>query len=98
MRQTILVLILILALAAIGYVWYAYFGSAPALPTETPIANGPKALQDRLGTLRRLKNLRLDTSVFQDPLFRALETAPTFQESLAGGEGEHGRQNPFTPF
>ena len=98
MKQTVLVLILILALAVVGYVWYAYFQSAPETVTEPAITHGSKTLLDRVGALRRLKNLRLDTSVFQDPLFQTLETAPASQELVSGGEGERGRINPFTPF
>lgn len=102
-RQLIFTIIFILILGIAGYGFYLY---APSTITPAGTDNSSVELTQRLSDLRKLKNSRIDTSVFQDPVYKALqysqETAQ-FQESNNGGTpppltSQPGRANPFNPF
>ena len=93
MRQTILTVVLIVLLFAIGFVWYHYL--------RPPAEGGPAASAEpaidpaRLEQYRGLKQLRLDVSIFSHPFFRLLEeqTQPAGTAAVPAG-----RANPFAPF
>ncbi len=93
MKQTILTVVLIVLLLAIGFVWYNYL--------RPPAEGGPAASVDtvidaaRLEQYRGLKQLRLDVSIFSDPLFRLLEEQTP---SMGTAAVQAGRANPFAPF
>ena len=90
-KQTILLIIIVGALLGTGYFLYQYFQSGPALQalprTETEF-------QIKLAELKRLKELRLDTSIFQDQFFRTLEPPEIPAETPL----TPGRNNPFLAF
>lgn len=87
-RGTIFVFIFIILLALIGYTWYNYSRQ----PADTP---APQAESDKtVVEVRRLKNLELDTSLFQDRFFRDL----TEPKEKVEPEATPGRENPFAPF
>lgn len=89
-RQTILLIILVLALMGTGYFVYQNFRSQPegAINSQTQ-----GEFQNRLAELQRLKELRLDTSIFQDKFFQTLQ----LPEKPAEQPLTPGRPNPFFP-
>lgn len=90
-KQMVLSIIIAMTLLGTAYFLYQYSQSGPALEvlpqTETEF-------QTRLAELKRLKELRLDTSIFQDQFFRTLEVP----EKSAETPLTPGRSNPFLPF
>lgn len=91
MKQTILTISLFLILAATGFVWYR---AAPVEDESRPIT-GEAGVQ--LTELRRLKTLKLDTSVLRDPFFVSLQF-PAEATGVEQGGVSAGRANPFLPF
>lgn len=93
-RQNILIVVLILALAGVGY--FFFMGSEQNTPTVAETSNNVEVqFQERLTQLRRLKTLQFDTSVLRDPFFGSLAT----QGILIQPSSEvTGRTNPFLPF
>jgi hypothetical protein len=92
MRQIIFTIILIILIAATGYLWY---NSSPQSSTEEAIK--PVLSGSRLTELRRLKTLQLDVSILKDPLFASLQ----HPLEILGTEViqiQAGRVNPFLPF
>ncbi len=74
------------------YVGYSYFlapSEGPVL-TVTETASSPDA--DLVALLFELKNIRLDNTLFTDPVFRALKD---FGQDLVAEPV--GRNNPFAP-
>lgn len=92
-KQTIILVVLVIAFGGTGFVWYRY------LQTRTPAAEiSPEtraAAEDslNLSELRRLKTLQLDTSVLRDPFFRSLE----LPSATPAPEITPGNPNPFLP-
>jgi len=89
-KQTFLIIILILAFGATLYVWLGYRRFTPPTVETT---DGKEELGIRLSEFRRLREIKFDTSVFQDKFFQSLKTAP---QSIP--EEKSGRPNPFIPF
>lgn len=90
-KQTILVIIFIIILVAIAYVWLNYQNSAPGIAAT---GEDKEALDIRLSELRRLKDIKFDTSIFRDKFFQNLKpSASTIPEDT-----KIGRENPFVPF
>lgn len=87
-RNTLFSFLFIGLLVLIGYMWYGYL-AAPA-GTGEERASFAKSLAE----VRRLKNLELDTSIFQDRFFLDLEEPQEVPEP----EVTPGRENPFAPF
>ena len=91
-RQTIFLIIFLLALGGGGWVWY----QSRATSQESAAA-GPSRdileIEARMAEIRRLKNITIDTSVFQDPRFRALKDV----RATSGPAVAPGRVNPFAP-
>ncbi len=88
-RSTFFSFILLLIMGAAGYAWYRYFQAPPA-----EVAGDRARLTRTLADVRRIKNLELDTSIFEDRSFRALEPL----RAIAEPEITPGRDNPFAPF
>lgn len=89
-RQTILLIILVLALVGTGYFIYQNLQPQPesALNSQTQ-----GEFQNRLTELQRLKELKLDTSIFQDKFFQTLQLPEKpLEQPLTPG-----RPNPFFP-
>lgn len=87
-RQTIFAIVLILALGITGYLWYGYFEVVPADEAATQNQALPFS---RAGNFQ---NIRLDTSIFQDPLFISLQPPQIIPQP----DVTPGRINPFAPF
>lgn len=88
-RNTLFTLVFLVLLGLIGYMWYRY------LDTGTDAAAEDRQQFARtLAEVRRLKNLQLDTSLFQDRFFRDLEEP----QEVPQPEVTPGRTNPFAPF
>jgi len=87
-RNTIFVLVFIVLLLGIGYTWYGYLQTT--VDTQVPQVEFTKVLAE----VRRLKNLEIDTALFQERFFRELTA---FQQTPQP-EVTVGRENPFAPF
>lgn len=87
-KNTLFSLIFVALLGLIGYIWYGYLET----PSDTA-AEGPQ-FSKTLAEVRRLKNLELDTSLFEDRFFRDLEEP----QEIPQPEVTPGRENPFAPF
>ena len=87
-RNTFLTIVFLGLLAGLGYLWYGYYSGS-----GEPAASGVSTeFSDTLASVRRFKNLELDTSLFQDRFFLALESP----QPLPQPEGTPGRTNPFS--
>lgn len=93
-RQTIFILVFIIIVGSIAYVWYRYTQS---LPQQERVETGG-SFGTRLSELRRLKDLQLDVSLFQDTFFKSLQAPETIAGEKIGGQTKTGRDNPFLPF
>lgn len=89
MKQAILIFFIFLLLGAVGYLWLKYTPN----PGDSNSVSGQAGI--RLIELRRLKTLKLDTSVLRDPFFSSLQIPP---ETTEQGKVSAGRVNPFLPF
>lgn len=89
-RDSFLILILILIFAATAYIWYSYPRSSPPVAEAIPADE----LTVRLEELRRLKTIKLDTSIFEDRFFQSL----VLPKAPVQPEVKVGRPNPFLPF
>lgn len=93
-RQTLFYITLIVVLLSIGYVWFRYSRAPTVVPTGD---DAGEMFETRLSQLRYLKDLQLDISIFQNPLFKTLkapETIPAISQPVI----KQGRTNPFLPF
>lgn len=93
-RQLILTIVLIAALGGTGYIWYQYSQTTEVIP-KPEFSEKTDHLEERLSELRRLKTLRIDTSIVEDPFFKSLGTP---QEAINQPEVKSGRPNPFLAF
>jgi len=92
-KRTILVFTAIAALMISGVIWYKYATTEPG-SSGNKFAGGNSQVETDLIQLRRLRKIGLDTSIFQDRLFRDLNPPPlNAQQSVKSG-----RTNPFIPF
>ncbi|MEK7541777.1 MAG: hypothetical protein AAB533_02945 [Patescibacteria group bacterium] len=89
-RNTFFSLVFVALLILIGYTWYRYLGA----PADTGATEQPASFSKALAEVRRLKNLELDTPLFQDRFFRELEEPQEISEP----DVTPGRENPFAPF
>lgn len=88
-KENILLSIFIISVVIIIYVWYSQ-GLGETIITQT---SSPE-LEQRLKELRHLKEITLDTSIFEDPFFASLKLPaelPPLTEDI-------GRENPFITF
>ncbi len=87
-KKNIIIAVIFVVAAGILYYFYAKEDTAPLLSTEeqAPVS------QEILTTLGNLRTIRLDSSVFADPLFISLsDFGVTIPPAAAG------RRNPFAP-
>ena len=89
-RNTVLMVVFLGLLAALGYLWYGYYSGAG----EQASSGAATEFSTTLASVRRFKNLELDTSLFEDRFFLALESPLPLPQP----EGAPGRPNPFTVF
>ncbi|MBI2639796.1 MAG: hypothetical protein HYW90_02800 [Candidatus Sungbacteria bacterium] len=96
MRQTIFLIVLVVALVLTGYFLYQYFFGSQAETVEAPAGTR----SELLSRYRQIKSLKPDLSIFTDPFFRSL-----FSPLQTFGTGTStktstvpGRKNPFAPF
>lgn len=87
-RQTLITVIVVVVLGGAGYLWYWY---SPQAPGEEISSVLPGA---RLVELRRLKEIKFDTSLFEDQFFQSLVVYP----SMPALDVTPGRSNPFEAF
>ena len=91
-------IILILVLAVTGFVWFSYFRSKPSLENSIISLGDKTDFRSDLVQLRRIRNLKLDTTIFEDKFFQILQSSVQPPVSPAGVGEVVGRTNPFTPF
>lgn len=85
-RQKALITVLIVVVIIAIIVWYLGLqGEAPA-EREAPVGVSPAE--------EMLKEIRLDFSIFDSPLFKSLKS----HGILPVTAGETGRENPFSPY
>ena len=86
-----LIVLLVLAVAIGGGVWYFWPVLWPASGGEVQISGSTEESSDALALVRRIEAITLDMSLFDDPDFLSLETvpAPSFDAFTQG------RPNPF---
>jgi hypothetical protein len=83
---------IVLVLAAIGYYFYSG-GSAPAASSSFTISSATTSVgTDVVNLLNQIKSLRIDTSLFQAPVYESLTDFSVMvpPESI-------GKSNPFIP-
>lgn len=81
---------LVIGLATLGILYFYWGGDSAAEPVAT--VEEPVASQSLLTTLSNLRTMRLDTTIFEDPLFRSLsDFGVTIPPEPVG------RRNPFAP-
>lgn len=95
-RTNILVVVFLIVIAALGWLWYSYYGFQEP---ETGIRSvsgetGEQSMdQEFLRLLESLEALKIDRSVFQEPVFQSLiDLLPAIETPTAKG-----RTNPFRP-
>lgn len=91
MKQTIFLIFFFLILAVTGFVWYR------SVPVEEESRQITGETGVRLTELRRLKTLKLDTSVLRNPFFVSLQL-PSETINIEQSRVSAGRANPFLPF
>ncbi|MEK9148118.1 MAG: hypothetical protein AAB650_01650 [Patescibacteria group bacterium] len=94
MRQTTFTIVLILLIAATGFVWLRYIRQSPSPDPEATL-NIPSPVDEaQLAYYRQLRSLKFDFSILSDPAFLSLgEVPPPPAPAFSPG-----RANPFVPF
>jgi len=85
-RQKTLIIVLIVVVVMAIVVWY--LGLQGEVPAEGEVSAGVSPTEEML------KEIRLDFSVFDSPLFKSLKS----HGILPVTAGETGRENPFSPY
>jgi len=91
-------IILVLVLAVLVFVGYRMIFGSPSTSSQTLQSQGAVsaevavAQQELLSTLLTLRDIKLQASIFEDPVFRSLED---FSQTL--NPKPIGRRNPFAP-
>ena len=88
MKKNITPIAIVLVLAVAGIWWWMSSGGTGGVPINVSGTSGPT-----LRLVDRLKDIKIDTSFFNDQQFLDLETAP--KTDIAGLQ--KGRSNPFSP-
>jgi len=92
-RQTLSLILVAVAFAVTAYLWINYSRTRPAIDTGKT-EESEVTVERLLAEVKRLQEVRLDTSLFQDRLFQALQEPPVPPETAV----TPGRTNPFEPF
>ena len=88
MMKNITTIAIVLILVAAGIWWWISSGGTGGVIINTSGTSGPT-----LQLVERLKNIKIDTSFFNDQQFLNLEAAP--KTDIMGLQ--KGRSNPFSP-
>ncbi|MEK7567717.1 MAG: hypothetical protein AAB513_02240 [Patescibacteria group bacterium] len=94
--KNIVIFVAILSGLYFGYNYF--FAENTSADPTTPISvsgSGGSVGGEVLPLLLELKKIKLDQSVFNDPIFKKLNN---FSTELVLSEGDKGRDNPFAPF
>ena len=100
-KRTLMIIISVVAVAVAIYGFYSYSQSSDNAVTAS---NADSDSARNLSDIRRLKDLKLDTSIFQNPSYQALQSSPAVTQFVSAGSstpvvtGRPGRPNPFLPF
>ncbi len=90
-KKNLVAIIIFTVAAALLYYFYSSSGSSTELLTNTSATQSPIS-QEVLTTLGNLRTIKLDSSIFNDPLFASLsDFGVTIPPAAAG------RRNPFAP-
>lgn len=96
LKKHLVSIFIVIAIIFVGYFGYNYFGGSSSsnatLSVATPDGGGATVGGDLLVILANLKTLKLDDSIFNDPLFKNLKN---FKIDLS--PEPIGRANPFAP-
>ena len=90
------IILAIISLVLVGVVVYYFFNrdtTPEALLASVSSTQSPKIEGNLLQTLQQLKAIKLDDSIFVDPVFTRLTD---FSQPLVS-QGTPGRSNPFAP-
>jgi len=89
-RQLIFFILFLLILLGTGYIWIQY-----AKEGRAPVEEEKIDFEGRLSQLRKLKNLKLDTSILEDSFFQSLELPGESAVPATEPAGTKGRINPY---
>lgn len=89
--QTIIIFVVVVGLLYGAYTFF--FAGSTSSPLTTTTTIDTSADQDLISLLLELKGIRLDNTIFTDPLFATLQD---FSRGLV--QEPVGRNNPFAPF
>lgn len=93
-RQNILLIVFLLVIIIGGYLWYSYYSPAALEAGVTSVALEKEATkQEFFRLLDSLETIKLDRSIFQEPIFQSLVN---LSPEIAPRE-KKGRPNPFLP-
>lgn len=91
LKKNMVVIGVIAAVLALLYYFYSSGSSSPLLTNAATAGTSPVS-QEILATLGNLRTIKLDNSIFSDPLFKSLsDFGVTIPPAAAG------RRNPFAP-
>ncbi|MDP3710375.1 MAG: hypothetical protein Q8R29_01480 [bacterium] len=95
------IFIIVFILAVLGAV-YNFYQSSKVAPESSAVEESDTDLVKDLSKIRKLKDSRLDITVFENIVFKNLESAPELAERTpTAGTAPAltpGRANPFLPF
>lgn len=92
-KNPVIALFILILLVVAGYMYSNRSKESDELLSGTEAGDGAAAVDgDLLRTLGKLRKLRLDTSIFNDPVWQSLED---FGQTLS--PEPKGRTNPFAP-
>lgn len=91
------IFIIVFILAVLGMVYNFYQGSTISPESEEKGTTNTELVKD-LSKIRKLKDSRLDITVFDNVVFKNLESAPELAGRPASTALTAGRINPFLPF
>ncbi len=90
-RQKVLIIILIIAVIVTGITWYL---NRPKTSPATKLISGEKGSSGFSITEERLAEIKLDFSIFEDPLFKSLKSHGLLPVTV----DQAGRENPFEAY
>lgn len=100
MTKAVIIILVVLLLAGGGiFVWRAYINAPLSLDEGVT----DPAIEALVANMRQIKDIRLDTSLFSDPVFRQLRAPRSVYPDTGTGTlippvANVGRENPFAPF
>ena len=92
-RQNILVAVLVIIILITAYIWYNHVQSRPSEAVTRSSEGAIPAAKELLVLLQQLERVRIDTSFFEDPVYKSLiDLTPQIVIPEV-----RGRINPFAP-